>query len=349
MSTNFVPLFDKMGTQPGNNHQMVGGGRGGTQGGTQWSGSVTHVKLVSNATDEDFQTGRTKAAVLTVERPQSVNILMDSNDRINPLISMNPFFFRVTLNSNLFRSRFMRVRKVVVPIPPNITQNNNVLNIFEGADVLFSVTIPPGYYNTSEIANTIQLLLTAATPVSIFTCVYVPLTKSFRLTSTLPFYISLRCSFVERGANFIPFQFFDPLAGATVAVNGALMFNSGVSSLLYTRYIFVCSEALNTFSFADTKTSNTSMNEDVLAIADFTSAYTPADWDVGRPFAGGFHTILTPEAPHLSLRNPQRNLSSEADVYVLDEYGNDFNEAFNLGAGFPPNAVGLSFWMEITF
>jgi len=342
MSQNYVPLFDKMGTQPGNNHQLAG------RGASNWHGTVTHVKLVSNATDEDFQTGRTKAAVISVEKPQSVNVLVDSNNRLNPLSSTNPFNCRISLNSNLFRSRFMRVSKVIVPKPPNVTRNNNTLTIYEGADVPYTITIPPGYYNTLEIANTIQTLLTA-TAGGTYTCTFDPTTKTFSLSSTVPFYISLRCSFIERGSNFIPFQFFDPLAGATVAVNGALSFNSSIACLLYTRYGYVCSEAFNTFSFADTKTSNTQLNEDVLAIIDFTSTIHPLDWEIGRPFSGCWETIHTPEAPHLSLRNPQRNLSSEADVYLLDEYGDSFNEAMDMGEGFPPNAAGFSFWMEITF
>ena len=124
MSQNYVPLFDKQGTQPGNNHQLAGGRSG--ENGSLWANSVIHTKLVSNAPDEDFQTGRTKPPVFTVEQPQSVNVLVDSNSRPHRLTTQrNPFEFRSTFNSNLYRSRFCRVKKVIVPKPPNINQNNN--------------------------------------------------------------------------------------------------------------------------------------------------------------------------------------------------------------------------------
>lgn len=354
MSTNFVPLFDKMGTKPGNNFVNASrtGGGGGFGGRGFWGGQVEHVKLVGNATDEDFQTGRTKAPVLTTELPQSVNILIDSRNRLQPDINLNPFDFRVSLNANLFRSRYMRVRKVVIPKPPNINQNNNIFIFYEGADIQRTVVIPPGYYNTTQFANTLQALCTAAST-NVFTCVFDAQTRTFNLSSIAVFFISVNCNFIQRGSSFVPFETRNELSGATVAGDGALSWNSGVASMLYTRYIYLCSEALNIFSFAVSRTSDTGINEDILAIVDITSIYSAEDWDVGRPFAGGYQTVETPESPHISLMNPQRNLNPQVDAYVLDEYGLDLNLSFDLsvvgGVNYPPNQAGISFWMEITF
>ena len=122
MSTNYVPQIESGGTRPGNNQLGVGRGGGG--------GGVNHVKILGNAVDEDFQTGRTKAPVFTSEEPQSVNLLVDSKSRLNLEENSNPFSFRVTINSNLYRSRFVRVRKIVVPKIPNINPNNNKLNVW---------------------------------------------------------------------------------------------------------------------------------------------------------------------------------------------------------------------------
>jgi hypothetical protein len=352
MSTNFVPIFDRMGTQPGNNH--IGGNIGKTDRGNMWNGAVVHAKLVSNAPDEDFQTGRTKAPVVSVEPPQSVNILIDSKNRLNPEIFTNPFDFSVSLNSNLYRSRFMRVTKVVIPKPLNVTKNNNQFIYYEGADVRTEVTIPPGYYNTTSIGNTLQSLCTTASTLgSVFTCVFDQATRTFNLSSTNNFFIESDCTFIQRGSNFIPFDTRSVAAGATVFDDGELQWNSGVSSMLYTRYVYVCSEALNKYCFADSKSSDTGLNEDILAIADITSMYNAQDWAIATPFAGGYETVLTPEAPYISLRNPQRAMSERADVYVLDEYGINFNDSFDLsyvgGPTYPTNQAGVSFWMEVSF
>jgi hypothetical protein len=356
MSTNFVPLFDKMGTQPGNNHASAKGGSTAKSG--LWKGEVGHMKLISNAPDEDFQTGRTKAPVIQIETPQSISILCDSKDRLQKEINLNPFSFSISLNSNLYRSRFSKVTKCCIPKPPNITINNNRLCFFEGADVLNEIIIPPGFYNTTSIGNIIQSLCTAQSALTggnnTFTCVFNPQTRTFNLSSTAIFYISTNCNFIQRGANFIPFHAFDDtLPAVNVANVGQLNFNSAESSLLYTKYMYLCSSSLNNYSFAVSKSSDTTLNEDIIAIVDITSMYAGDDWDVGRPFAGGFMSVFTTDAPNISLRNPQRALSPEMDVYCLDEYAIDFDECFDLsypgGPVYPPNQAGVAFWMEVTF
>jgi len=361
MSTNYVPLADKMGTQPGNNsafgglrrRAVEGGGVPNPRGDSQWDGSVQHVKIVSNAPDEDFQTGRTKAPVFTSEEPQSVNILVDSRSRLVGSTN-NPFNFSITLNSNLFRSRFMKVSKVIIPKIPNITKNNNIVNfvVDNGGDTTYQIVIPPGFYNTTSIANTIGNLMSTATGL-IFTVSFQALTRTFKVVNANilnPFFFLADSSFFIRGEYMMPFTTFPPTA--TTALDGKLEWNSGVSALLYTRYIFVCSTAFNTYSFADSRTNDLSINEDVIAIADLTSIYSADDWDIGRPFAGGVSTVETPNAPNVSLRNPQRNLSPLADIYVQDEYGIDLNESFDLDFGsdeYPANNTGIAFWAEVTF
>lgn len=357
MSQNYVPLFDKMGTQPGNNHSLAGGrGKGGNSARPLWGGDVvSHVKLVSNATDEDFQTGRTKAPILTIERPQSVDVLLDSKDRgYESPETDNPFDFRGTLNANLYRSRFMRIKKTILPKGPNVNKQNNILRIVSGADVITNLTIPVGFYTPTGLASEIQSNATANVPGGIiFTCSYEYLTKTFKLTSsggTPNFFISNLTNFVIRGKNLVPFKAYDErTAGNTVALIGTSDVRSGIANMIYTRYAFVCSESFNAYSFSVTRTTNIRLNEDVLAMLDLTSTYSAADWDDSSPSVGGFYTILTPGAPTISLRNPQRNLTPELDAYMLDEYGSDYNEIFDFGVSFPRNQVGFTTWMEVTF
>jgi len=348
MSTNFVPLHDKMGTQPGNNHL------GGSQRREGFTG-ITHVKLVSNAPDEDFQTGRTKAPVITMEPPQSVNILVDSRNRLNFSLTeeQNPFDFQISIGSNLYRSRFMKVSKVLLPKVPNITNNNNNVKLRMSPNADINVTLPTGFYTTTTFASALQLALSQANGgANSFTCTYNSLNRTFRLLLNAPipekFFIETECNFIQKGTNFVPFpsqsNILDP------AVFGALFFDSAMANMTYTRYAMLCSGAFNNYSFADSKTTDPLVNEDILAIVDLNSMHDPEDWDVGRIFTGGYVTIQTPEAPFLSLRNPQRNLAPEADVYVLDEYGINLNESFQIfPAIFGFNRSGVSFWMEVTF
>jgi hypothetical protein len=314
--------------------------------------AVQQVKIISNAADEDFQTGRTKAPVFTDEDPQSVNVLLDSKNRTDINLQTNPFDFRSNINSNLFRSRFMRVRKVIFPKPCNITINNNVFELQYGPDTAVSVTIPVGFYNTVNFANALTNLLNIATPGIFWTLPFDATTRTFKLSNlpATPFYISsaATCLFNRWGKNFAQFQAFDPVT-STVAGQGALFWNSGVAGMLFTRYVLIASIALNTFSVADTRTNDVAINEDLIAIVDMTNLYSEADWAVGTPFAGGYHTVETPEAPHISLRNPQRNLTPEIDLYVLDEFGFNLNDCFNLGPDYPPNQEGVVVWMEVSF
>jgi len=354
MSQNYVPLFDKMGTQPGNNHSLAQG-RGGRQGTEAlWGGNtVLHTKLVSNAPDEDFQTGRTKAPIITIERPQSVDVLLDSKDRVIASPD-NPFDFRASLNSNLYRSRFMRIKKTVLPKAPNINKQNNILRIISGADVVTNLTIPIGFYTPVSLANEIQLNATANVPGGInFTCVYDDLTKTMHLTSAgvaPDFFISSLTNFVTRGKHLVPFQTHDETAaGNTVALIGSTDVRSGIANMLYCRYVYLCSESFNAFSFSVSRTSNPRLNEDVLDIVDLTNTYSDSDWAGSSSAVPGYHMIESPRAPTISLRNPQRNLNPQIDAYILDEYGDNYNELFDLGAGYPPNQIGFSTWMEVTF
>ena len=342
-----------MGTQPGNNHSLAHHSSGGGVGKPLWGGGeVGHVKLVSNAPDEDFQTGRTKAPIITVEQPQSVDILLESCNRSGD--SFNPFDFRANLNANLYRSRFMRIKKTVIPKGPNVNRQNNILRIISGADVATDLVIPIGFYTPTALASEIQTNATLNVPGALtFTCSFDYLSKAFILTSAggaPDFFISKLTSFFIRGRNLAPFKGYDEtIAGNTVALVGTTDVRSGIANMLYTRYAFLCSESFNAFSFAVTRTTNELLNEDVLAILSLADMYTESDWDDSSPSVPGYHTILSPGAPHISLRNPQRNLNPNVDLYLLDEYGDCYNNIFDFGAAYPANDVGMTTWMEVTF
>lgn len=357
MSTNYRPQFDTMGTQPGNSGIQAPGrssvGMGSGPGSDSWHGAVQHVKFVSNATDEDFQTGRTKPTVVTVEQPTTINILVDSKDRLDKDVT-NPNFtasnFRVTLNSNLFRSRFLRVRKVILARPFNVTIHNNHMILKESlADSEFSIDLPPGFYNTQTFANTLAALLNAASPnASVYSIVFNSVGSDFIITSNPePFFIETECEFITFGHNFVPFESFPAIS--TVAAVGLNSVTSGVSSMIYTRYVYLCSEAFNSWSYADSKSSNIKAPGNIIAIVECTQMYNTLEFELGRPIVSKVFTVETLEAPMISVRNPQRNLSSEADVSLFDEYGFELNKCYQLFDHVEPTQSGFAFWLEVTF
>jgi hypothetical protein len=349
MSTNYVPLFDKAGTQPGNNHSLGQGkqGRGGA--GTHWgAGTVSHVKLVSNANDEDLQTGRTKPPIVSTQQPQSIDIVISSNDRASPESQLNPFDFRFSFNSNIFRAKSIHAHKVVIPKPPNLTIQNNSFRIIDSNDLVWTIIIPPGFYTPLTFADTLTTLIDTTTPLLDFAVEFHPLTQTFSITSTSIFFLSNQTSFYQNGQNFVRFPSYNELQ-TTVGVVGALTFNSGAAGMLYTRYMYVCSESMNENAFAISQTSDASFNEDVIAIVDLTSIYVSSDWDGSVPFSSLFRAVPITRAPRISVRNPQRNLKAEGDIYCLDEFGKDFACVYDLGVGFSENTMGLSVWLELLF
>ena len=354
MSQNYVPLHDKMGTKPGNNHVLGVGGGGGGGGG--FGQGIIHTKQVSNAQDEDFQTGRSKPPVYTVEKPQSVNILIDSKHRLETGAAQNLFDFSVTLSSNLYRARFVQVKKVIIPKIPNINPNNNRFIIYYAdpdTDVStpLNFEIPGDFYNPSTFCNEVNTQLNLVAPPNvIFACEYLPQRHRFKLICTTNFYISNESTFITFGGNFIPFPSLPPTAEPII--EGSTEIVSGIACMLYTRYIYLCSEALNTFAYAVAKVSDPKINEDVLAIVDVTENYLDTQV-VGAPYTANCRSYATGGAPIISLRNPQRNLSPEMDCYVLDEFCKDLNIAFSqTQATSPyeePNQLGIAFWLEVTF
>ncbi len=327
MSTNYVPL--------------------------QASLPITYTKILGNQQDEDIQTGRTKPPLFTTESPQSIQLVVDGKTR-TPV--MDPFHFRVSMNNNLFRARMARVSKVVIPKPPNITKFNNVFSWrhFDGvANSDHTITLQPAFYNTTSFANALALAMTNATfPSDVYVVIFDPTTRTFNISYTSigipqPFYIVNTSTFITRGEFFAHFDSFDPFLDP--AVVGASNINSSVAGMIYTRYALVSSESFNQYSFSDSRATTLQLKNNIICIVDMTSIYTPSDYDLGIPYAGVFATVDTPEAPHIMVTNPQRNLNERVDIRVQDEYGEAFNELMDLGAAYPKNTLGVGLWMEIAF
>jgi hypothetical protein len=313
---------------------------------------ISFVKLVGNQQDEDIQTGRSKPPLFTVESPQSIQLVIDGKHSLG---GNNPFSFRATINNNLFRSRLMRVSKVVIPKPPNITPFNNTIKFVSDTGPIFvhTVTLQSAFYNTTTLANEIAKKMTEGSNADdIYTAEFDPITRTFQVSLTrlgVPrkFFFVDTCSFITRGIFLAPFESFPELSNP-VAV-GKTSWNSGVAGMLYTRYAIVSSESLNQYAFSDSRTTTLMLKNNILCVLDLTSIYTPEDYDVGVPFSGVYASITTPDAPHIMVTNPQRNMNDKVDITVQDEYGEDFNACMDMGVDYHTNTLGISIWMEVSF
>jgi hypothetical protein len=316
---------------------------------------VTYTKLVSNQNDEDIQTGRTKPTLITAESPQSIQLVVDGKTRLGQ--NETPSSFRVSMNSNLFRARMARVSKVVIPKPPNVTQFNNriVFTVWDTVTtqpLTFFANLPVGFYDTTSLANALAAAMNAVASVVpfSFSVNFISISRNFEVVSSTSdkFYFHSECPFIARGLFLMNLPSFP--AGSDPNVVGTPTVTGGIAGMVYTRYAIISSESMNQYSFSDSRSTTLLQKTDVICIVDLTSLYTPEDFDQGSQYGGALYsTIDTPEAPHIMVTNPQRNMNDKIDIRVQDEYGSDYNDLLELGAPSPPNSLGISLWMEVTF
>jgi hypothetical protein len=271
---------------------------------------------------------------------------------------MKAFNYRTSIHNNLFRARLCSVTKVIMPRPPNVTKNNNVVAWRRSSAggsmpyVSLAVTLSPGYYDASSMCNLLADSMQNADPSHAYSCQFEATTQNFVVTcnSVLPatneaFYFIDTCSFIQRGKFNASFaghpDNLDPTAvGAAVQV-------SGVAGLLYTRYVIVSSERLCQYSYCDSRVSTSTLSNNIIAVVEMTEA-----WEHGAvsPVAQGMlHTFRTDHSPVIMITNPQKNLDHNIDVYVQDEYGYPLDDAFDLGVSAGPNCLGISVWMNVSF
>jgi hypothetical protein len=187
---------------------------------------------------------------------------------------------------------------------------------------------------------------------NVYVCTYNPLKRNFSVSYTnnfIPqlFFFHNNCEFIVRGQFLAGFQANDPSLSALAV--GQSIWYSCVAGMVYTRYAIISSESFNQYSYSDSRTTTLQLKNNIICIVDMTGIYTTADFDDGVPYAGVYVGISTPEAPHLMITNPQRNMNDTVDILVQDEYGSSFNDLFTPQSVDIPNCIGVSLWMEISF
>lgn len=283
------------------------------------------VNINTNRNNDSVETGRELPLLIQAEQPSAATMLVDSANRY----SGNSADFRVKMNTVL-RPRYYQMKRIVLPKIPNVNANNNTITIVH-TDGTFTVTLTNGIYNTTTLANEltskINAGLAALLSIDTVTTTYNTNTRNFTVTSTNSYnwYFVDTSTFITRGINltgFIGYPIGTPL---TVSSH-----SSGIAGMLYCKYISISSQMLTQYSYSSSITSNPANRPQLVGVADMTSIYSAADFDVSVPYSGVYNAIDV-WAPNIAAMSSQKSSFSDLDFLVQDEYGLPLNLALDIG------------------
>jgi len=118
---------------------------------------------------------------------------------------------------------------------------------------------------------------------------------------------------------------------------------SGLAGLQYTRFITLSSNAINRFSYDESRVTRPGAGGGrgkIVAVVD-TSLFQI----LGSGFAGSFLPAQRPNSPFINVNNAQGQLEQFLDFQVRDEFGDSLDFMFDD----PKDQLGITFWMKITF
>lgn len=303
------------------------------------------IKLMSNRTDDQLDKGLSLPYLMQTEEGSSINALIDSKDRI----SGTPSNFRASFRHRVSRTRYLQLTKAMIPKIPNVNPNNYTLQIKHALGTTATFNLPTGIYSVTSLANQLTTSINAAFVAAAIgdtvTCTYDQDTRNFSISSVgvNAFFIVNTCSFITRGYWLAPFE-----SEALAAVPSKTTIYSGISSMLYTRYLTVASQALNAFSYGSSVTSRASQPQQIVGIIDLCDIYTVDDFDVSIPYTAVYQTLMV-DGCRINVANPQKSLIEEVDIAVQDEYGTLLDDSMYLGATYPTNNLGLVFIFKVNF
>lgn len=329
------------------------------------------VRLASNMDKEENHQGGTRLPQFVFEENQSINYLVDSNDRING----TPFDFTVNMNQNLFRARQLHLSRAIIPKIRNVNNKNKTIRFrFRPGNPgftpwrLLTAVLDIGQYGVQQLANEMGAKMTRAIIDSGSTGTVLvewkPLENVFVLSTFLggqpdrALYFLEDSSFIQRGKNLAPFLAFPDLGttGVPVTTNAIESgWSSGIAGMLYTRYVTLHSAAVNQFAFAGSKTSRGTAGSDIIAILDVVNQLHTGDTFFGAFFSD---TSIETDSPNIQIVNPQKQFQKFLDFQLRDEYGEVLDGVFpTSGDGVvngnipnqPNNELGITFYMYLTF
>jgi hypothetical protein len=308
----------------------------------------TPVVLIGNRTDERIETNATLPCLVQTEFPSSIQILVDSKDKV--LSDDTPFDFSVNLTSNLYRGRSIQAIKCVIPKVPNVTVFNNQLQIVHDLGTTAVFSLQPAFYNTTTLANEltaeINLAFAVAGIVDTVVTSFDQITRTFSISSTggNNFFITDDSTFITRGIFLANFES-EPFANVP---SKSIIF-SGPAAMLYTRYLTVHSNTINYYALSQSVTSSFSQQSNIICTIDVSNIYDTYDYDPTKPYAGIIKSLDLEGSPQINIANGQKNLHPVHSFFVLDEWGQSVDDLMNLGGSYPDNKIGISLYFRVRF
>lgn len=303
------------------------------------------VQVLTNQQSDRIKKGEELPFLTQVETGSSVSILVDSKDRI----SGTPSNFRASFRSRIPRVRYIQLEKVIIPKIPNVNPNNYSLQIKHALGTTAVFNLPSGIYSTTalsnQLTNSINAAFVTAGIADTVTTVYNQNTRTFTISSVglQNMFIVNSCSFITRGQWLVPFA-----SQPITDVPSSPTIQSGIASMLYSRYLTVASQAANLYSFASSITTRASQPNQLVGIVNICEIYTDADFDISIPYTSVYKTLPV-NGCKISVLNTQRSLFEEIDLSIADEYGTQLDTAFDLGAGYPTSVLGMVFLFDCSF
>jgi hypothetical protein len=304
------------------------------------SSGIPTVNIAPNRAVNEIEDGRVLPALVQTERNSTVNVLIDSQFAYTGDESE----FRVKLPWRLQRCRFIKLRSVIIPQLWNINNINNTVSYYHD-NLLYTVTLPPGYYSPSELASQLSFLMSEpllllAIPDTI-NIEFNGLKKNFSgySNNSTPWYFLDTCPFIKNGkscANFYGYAAPGPQPPV-------FTHESGVSAMIYCRYLQISSTALCQYAFASSILSDVRSNDNIIGIVDLTSLTTDYGFfDSSKENCSIYRKVNVFGAPTICLLNSQRNMNDDLDFQITDPYGNYLNSIGPIG-------ISIAMIFEVTF
>jgi hypothetical protein len=228
----------------------------------------------------------------------------------------NDFNFIVDfLQSNaLFRQ--IQLKKVMMPIIPQINDANNVLTL-RSTFATVDINLPNGYYNPTSFADMLSdaIGLVWSTYPATMTVDYSPLTREITLDSSINFGIHNTCSFARFGKNVVNFPTVTPTELLTEST-----YVSTSMSMVFTRYVQIDSCELVRHQKGTSLIAGRGAIS-VIGYVDLIQAYNVEQWSPTQyVFPGTSASFDVRDAPRINIRESE-STPRIVDFALKDEFG----------------------------
>jgi len=272
--------------------------------------------LQASPEDKDMVSGRFPPQRIRSEDPDSVNLLIRSEDRSFG----SDFDFQVDLLTTSSHIRKIQLCKAILPLLPQINVHNNTITVTH-TDGTVTFTLDESYYSVQSMVNMMQAKFTAAW-VSLDATNSVTISYNIERRSITivddnaeQFYIHNNSPFVLYGNNVVQF----PIQAAGSALSTTSIESTSLE-MIYSRYVTINPNRLPEDQKAYSIVSHRGP-QNIVAVVDLVAAYTSQQFSVSSSYPGTQFSIETLQyAPRINLLNRTKALKV-IDFVVEDEYG----------------------------